>query len=338
MVKVAIIGFGGIAQSHRYAYWYYNKQGVPVRLVAACDTDKSKFDTITKINIPLRGEIINELPFNIYTDWREMLKKEQPDLVDICLPTKFHKDITIEALKMGFSVMCEKPMAETYTQSVEMVNAAEENNQKLMIAHCVRFYPEYEYLQKAISNNIYGKVLSSQFYRYSPIPTWSNDWRQKADKIGSCLYELNIHDVDIIMKIFGEPKSVFCDIKSNTFPYDFAESRLNYKDHNVIVKSAWFSEDAVFSVGYEVVFESGILECKGGTLCFKKHNGEISNIELDDYDGVMGEIKYFVNVLDNSLENEVNPPLDSARTLFIMEMLFESSQHGREIYINNMEV
>lgn len=336
MIKVAIIGFGGIAQAHRYAYWYYNKEGMPVRLVAACDTDKSKFGAMTKINIPLRGEIVNELPFNTYTDWHEMLVKEQPDLVDICLPTSFHKDIAIEVLKMGFSVMCEKPMAETFTQSVEMLNAAEESGKELMIAHCLRFAPEYEYLQKAVDENLYGKLLSATFYRYSPIPTWSNNWRQTADVSGSCLYELNIHDVDIVLKTFGQPESIDCNIKSNVFPYDFAESRLDYKDYTVTVKGAWFREDALFSVGYEIVFENGILEWKEGKLAFKKHSGEVIDIELGDYDGVMGEIKYLVNVLDKNIKNDINPAIDSARTLYIMETLVESSESGRKIYIDNI--
>ena len=55
-----MIGFGGIAQAHRYAYWYFNKAGMPVQLIAACETDPEKFNTVTKINSPLRGEIQNE--------------------------------------------------------------------------------------------------------------------------------------------------------------------------------------------------------------------------------------------------------------------------------------
>ena len=51
MIKVAMIGFGGIAQIHRYAYWLLAQQGVPVKLVAACDRNPDCFKTKTKINL-----------------------------------------------------------------------------------------------------------------------------------------------------------------------------------------------------------------------------------------------------------------------------------------------
>ena len=98
MVKVVLIGFGGIAQLHRYAYWYFNKQGMPVQLVAACDTNPCAFSSMTEINLPLPGQIVNELPFATYTDWQQMLDEQKPDLVDICLPTKFHDTVTTAVL------------------------------------------------------------------------------------------------------------------------------------------------------------------------------------------------------------------------------------------------
>ena len=329
MIKVAMIGFGGIAQAHRYAYWHFNKAGLPVQLIAACDADPEKFKTVTKINIPLRGEIQNELPFTAYSDWREMLEKEKPDLVDICLPTRFHKSVAIEALKLGFHVMCEKPMAESYADCVEMVATAKEAGRHLMIAQCVRFQPEYEYLQKAVSEELYGPHKTSEFYRYSPIPTWSKDkWQVNAGKTGSCLTELNIHDMDVVQAIFGLPEQISCEMQSNVYPYDFADSKFVYPTHNVCIKSAWYDETYTFSAGYRVEFEKGVLGHKSGRVFFTDRAGHTQTIEVEDADGIMGEIRYFVKMLDAQIDNYRNPPEHSAQTIYSLEKCYESADAG----------
>lgn len=331
MLKAVIIGFGGVAQAHRYAYWFHNKQGMSVQLVAACDADPAKFDTMTKINIPLKGEIVNELPFNKYTDWREMLEKEKPDIVDICLPTKFHESISIEAMKMGYNVLCEKPMADNYTQCLNMIEVSKETGKNLMIGQCVRFYPEYEYLQSAVVDGRYGKVLSANFHRFSPIPLWGNNaWREKAGKVGSCLFELNIHDIDVVRWIFGDPKKVSCVLESRVYPYDFADTKMIYKDITVEVNGAWQEEDAVFNAGYDVCFEKGILTLCDGKVVFTSNDGEKTQIEVEDSEGIMGEIKYFVGVLSGDFENTKNTPTDSSKTNYTMEKLFESADKNGE--------
>ena len=329
MVKVAMIGFGGIAQAHRYAYWYFNKAGLPVQLIAACDTDPEKFNTVTKINIPLRGEIKNELPFTAYTDWREMLQTEQPDLVDICLPTPFHKSVAIEALKMGFHVMCEKPMAVSHADCVEMTETAHEVGRHLMIAQCVRFQPEYEYLKKAVDEQLYGALTTAEFFRYSPLPTWSRDkWRADAGKTGSCLAELNIHDIDVVQAIFGLPEKISCELTSNVYPYDLANSQFVYPAYTIAIKSAWYDPSYAFSAGYRAEFENGILEHRDGKVFFTDRNGVVEEITVEDADGVMGEIRYFVEMLDGGLDNDRNPPEHSTQTVYSLEKCYASADEN----------
>lgn len=329
MVKVAMIGFGGIAQAHRYAYWLFNKAGMPVRLIAACDTDPEKFNTVTKINIPLRGEIENELPFTAYSDWKEMLIKEQPDLVDICLPTPFHKAVAIQALEMGFHVMCEKPMAGTYADCLEMVEASQRVGRQLMIAQCVRFQPEYEYLQRAIAERLYGTLIASEFHRYSPLPNWGNSkWREDIGRMGNCLAELNIHDIDVVQAIFGLPQQISCNIQSKVYPHDFAESRFVYPMHTVTIKSAWYDTDYVFNAGYRAEFEKGVLEHREGKVFFTDRAGQTTVIPVEDADGIMGEIRYFVNMLENKTDNLRNPPQQTAWTIYSLEKCYESADAG----------
>jgi len=326
MIKVAMIGFGGIAQLHRYAYWELNREGFPIRLVAACDTDLEKFKKITRINIAV-GEIHDELPFNIYDDYKAMLEKEKPDLVDICLPTKFHELISVEALSMGFSVLCEKPMSEDYESCKRMLNVAKQSKGSLMIAHCVRFQSEYQYLRDVVSKKTYGEAISAEFYRYTGLPDWTNsNWRVSASKSGSCLFDLNIHDIDVVESIWGMPKKLSCKIQNVKYSYDRSESIFYYSDLKVKINSAWLEMGEPFNVGYTVIFENGTLNFENGIVTFIDNLGEKSEIDVFGKDMVTEEIRYFAEVLDNGLINRRNTPDDSARTIYTLEKLFESAE------------
>lgn len=332
MLKVAMIGFGGIAQAHRYAYWDCNRRGLPIQLVAACDTDLEKFKTITKINLPSKGEIVNELPFGQYTDWREMVEKEQPDLVDICLPTKFHEPVATAVLEAGYAVFCEKPMAEDWAQCMRMVNTARKMGKFLMIGQCLRFWPAYEYLQKAVFAKLYGNVLSAEFTRYSPVPMWSKDqWQTRAGKAGSCLAELNIHDIDLVRCIFGNPTRLCCKTQDVVYPYDRADSQFFYEGLTVDIRSAWLGEDTVFNANYKVIFEQGVLTYTEDKVIFTDAAGIAAAIALPDRDGIMGEIEYLAEIFDKQEENHRNPPEESAKTIYTMEKLFESAEQDGKI-------
>ena len=92
MLKAAIIGFGGIAKSHRKGYANLKAQN-KVELVCACDIDPEAFKKRIVTNI---GEEPHELDENIrfYTDLDEMLDREKLDFVDICAPTFLHAELS----------------------------------------------------------------------------------------------------------------------------------------------------------------------------------------------------------------------------------------------------
>ncbi len=331
MLKVAMIGFGGIAQIHRYAYWYHNRQGVPIRLVAACDKDPKKFEEATTINFSV-GTIEDELPFTQYSEWEEMLDKEKPDLVDICLPTKFHEAITVAVLERGYAVLCEKPMAPDYEACGRMLAAAERSGKPLMIGQCVRFYSAYEYLKQLIDEQPYGKVLEAEFCRYSPLPAWSaNAWQQDNKQSGGCLTELNIHDVDVVRWLFGDPYSTSCVLETRKTPEDVVKVRYRYPFGDVAINGGWLDDDEAFTYGYRVRFEGAEIFMKDNAMTLTI-DGVSQPVEWEDGEGIMGEIAYFAKVLSGECENTKNPAVASAQTIKMLEWLHESAaNNGREM-------
>ncbi len=333
MIRVAIIGFGGIAQIHRYAYYYYHKAGMPIQLVAACDNNPAMFDSVTKINIPIPGTIgEDEPPFKKYTDWEKMLDEVKPDLVDICLPTGFHEKVTIAALDRGCSVLCEKPMAGTYDECKRMLEAATRSTGQLMIAHSVRFSPYYIHLYNAVKDGRYGAVTSAAFRRVTPLPNWGPDnWRFKDRRTGSSMAELNIHDFDVMDHIFGYPHRLSCHLESRRTPYDLSSSTFYYDTHTVTVDSEWQDDTGHFCASYQVGFENGTLVYDGKAVTFTDKAGNIQAVEITGLDSVVQEIGHFTQVLLGNIENTLCPPEESAHALYLLEKCFESAENEETI-------
>ena len=93
MLKVALVGVGGISGAHIPAW----EAMEDVELTALCD---------------IRPEQMEKYPDKRrYTDFDEMLAKEEIDILDICLPTYLHADFSVKAMERGINVLCEKPVS-----------------------------------------------------------------------------------------------------------------------------------------------------------------------------------------------------------------------------------
>ena len=130
MLKVGVVGVGGISGAHIPA-WEEIKE---VELVALCDIRQERLD-----NYPAKRH---------YNDFKEMLEKEELDILDICLPTYLHADYAIMAMEKGINVICEKPISLKEEDIERVYSTAKKNNVKFMIAQVLRFWPEYELLKE----------------------------------------------------------------------------------------------------------------------------------------------------------------------------------------------
>src|SRR5690606_60054 len=97
---------------------------------------------------------------------------EKLDLVDLCLPPAIHAPATIDALRAGKHVFCEKPIALKTEEAKKMVKTAASADRLLMIGHVLPFFPEYAFALEAVKRRKYGKLLGGQFKRVIADPTW----------------------------------------------------------------------------------------------------------------------------------------------------------------------
>ncbi len=327
MVKVCLLGYGGIAHVHANGYALLEKAG-KAKLVGVCDINPEVFTKKIAINISDdAGD--HEVAFNKYTDLDEMLEKEQPDVVDVCLPTFLHKEKTLYLLSKGCHVFCEKPMALSYADTQEMLAAAEAAGKKIMIGQCLHFFAEYDYLKELVTSGKYGKPISAFFQRVSAPPIWAwNNWYMDDKLSGGCIQDLHIHDLDICRYLFGEPHTVSCNTKDGFAKWDCAHSSLLFDGGLMAtVIGDWSMPNIPFESSYRVSFEKATVVDKAGAVMVYPVDGEPFDPQLTFVDGYAEEVSYFIDVIAGA-ENVKNLPESAALSIKLIETLRESAAQG----------
>ena len=121
-MKTAIIGMGVISKVHRSVLSEQNKN-----IVAVCDVKAEKASDLPNV------------PF--YTDYKEMLEKEKPDVVHICTPHYLHAEMVIYALEHNINVLCEKPLCMKKEEIARILEAEEKSSAQLGVC----FQNRYKY-------------------------------------------------------------------------------------------------------------------------------------------------------------------------------------------------
>lgn len=145
--KTVIIGCGLMSHNHIRGYLATRR----FEIVAIADFHESAMNEV--------DDIFSIKPRH-YTDAREMLEKEKPDVVSICTWHIGHAEWTIAAAAFRpRAILCEKPMADNIGRAEQMIIACQRNNVKLAIAHQRRFLPAYSLARKFVSEGMVGDVI-----------------------------------------------------------------------------------------------------------------------------------------------------------------------------------
>ena len=121
MLKVGLVGVGGISHSHIDAW----EKMEDAELIAMCDIRPERMEKFTEKKC--------------YTDFDEMLAENEFDVIDICLPTYLHADFAVKAMEKGINVITEKPISLKEEDIDRVYKTAEKNNVKFMVAQVLRF-------------------------------------------------------------------------------------------------------------------------------------------------------------------------------------------------------
>ena len=194
MKKAAVIGLGDIA---------------PIHIGAIAANDEIELCAVCDINPAAKERAPQGIPF--YTDYKEMIQKEKPDCVHICLPHYLHYPVAKEAAEMGVNVFCEKPVALNQAQAAEYVQL-EKDHPELQIGICLqnRLNETTEKLKELIENETYGKVTGirgmvpwARPKEYYDVKPWRGKWKTAG---GGCMINQSVHTLDLLYYLAGPIK------------------------------------------------------------------------------------------------------------------------------------
>ena len=197
---------------------------------------------IIPVNPALKGATV--LGEQSYDDLASALAAAQAqgvdiDLVDVCLPTALHHDVVLRALDAGKHVLVEKPIALGLDEADRMIARAGEAGRTLMVAHVLKFFPEFAFLKQAIDDGRYGRLLGLHLKRVISKPLWGEDnWFGDYERTGAAGIDLHIHDTDYLRYLFGMPDSVHADGMTSPNGYVlYLNTQYGYDSRDVTVSS-----------------------------------------------------------------------------------------------------
>ena len=207
LVKLGIIGVG--SRASLLLIWL--RQIPNLQISCFCDNYPPNFEAAKeKVSPGARG----------YTDYREMLEKEDIDAVVIATPLHEHAPMTIDALKAGIHVFCEKAMAMNIEEANNMVLAREQSGKILQIGHQRMFNLKYQQAYRMIAEGKIGKVTQIRAYWHRnndwrrPVPSPDLErkinWRLYHDYSRGLMTELACHQIQVANQIYNEvPEAVW---------------------------------------------------------------------------------------------------------------------------------
>jgi len=200
IVKIGIIGCGGIANG-KHMPSLSKVDGV--QMIAFCDI------------IPERAQAAKEKfgtpDAKVYTDYKELLKNEEIEVVHVLTPNREHADMTVDALYAGKHVMCEKPMAKTAADAKRMLDAAKETGKKLSIGYQHRQKQASIFAKKYVDEGRLGDIYHANCIavRRRGTPNWGVFLNEEAQG-GGPIIDIATHSLDLTLYLMNnyEPELV----------------------------------------------------------------------------------------------------------------------------------
>ena len=347
-LRIGIIGAGNIRHSHMAGYKALSDE---VEVIAACDIDEKKLTEYCKqYDIP-----------NKYTDFNEMMAKEDLDAVSVCTWNSVHKDATIAALRGGANVICEKPMAMNTEEALEMLKVSKETGKLLQIGFVRRFGNDADALKEYISAGTFGDIYYAKatYLRRSGCPGgWFGD---KSRSGGGPLIDLGVHVIDLVRYLAGSPKAVSAyGATFNNLGPDRASGKKDWQvegnDDPYTVEdftTALIRFDNGFTVSVEASFNLNIKKDVGNIELFGTNAGCTINPDLELFTQIAGrfvnvkpcdsialefnglferEIKGFVDAVNGNAPC-IAPAEDGVELMRIIDAIYESAETGRSVEI-----
>ena len=307
MIKIGIIGLGFMGRTHVAAYQHL-QSALDFKITSVADTDKERADQTATL-----------LEAKAYYSPQDLIDQADINTADICLPTYLHYEYATKALSKGFNLFIEKPLCLNSKDAFSLAKLAEEKKVFSQVGQCIRFWTEYEYLKSVIDGDVYGKVKHIKLRRFSPRPNCGgNNWMLDERFSGGAALDLQIHDADFALYLFGQPEKIKSFANHAGGKYSSIVSELTYKDFTVMTEGSWdYPLSFPFEMSYIAAFEKatvifsslhGLQVCPDdGTVFYPELKKECSaqsdaGGNISDLGGYYNELYYFIDCINKGIK------------------------------------
>src|SRR5215211_9188017 len=209
------------------------------------------------------GKLAKQYNATVYSSFEELLP--HVDVVDICSPTHLHHEMALKAAAAGKHIVCEKPLARTTKQAREILAACQKAGVQLLIAHVVRFFPEYALARSAVAEGQIGKPGVIRLHRGSYRPKKpAGNWFLDEVKSGGILMDLMIHDYDYARWVAGDVETVSARRVTERHleaPVDYGLVILGHRSGALShIAGAWAYPPPTFRTHLEIAGDRGLIE------------------------------------------------------------------------------
>jgi predicted dehydrogenase len=332
MKHIGLVGLGFIGKTHLEAYRHIEN----CQVTAICTRNKVE-----------DFELLHAYNGSFVTDYEYLLRNEEIDVIDICLPTFLHEDYIIKAARAGKHIICEKPLTLTLESADRIIHEVTKNGVKLFVGHVLRFWPEYKAIKMLSETDKLKDIEIVHAKRLGQLPKWS-DWFLHPEKSGGALFDLHLHDIDFVHYLIGEVESVYAVGNKNKYgAWDHVMTTLIFKNKS----KAFVEASQRMTTGYPFTMSLRAQAAKG-TLDFNLIAGEnIENIDKgskqlfyynhegksavtsEKSDAFQNELSYFLNCIDKNQKNTIVPLKDVLYTLKILKSIEESLESGKQVFM-----
>ena len=346
---VAVVGCGRIANG---AHFPALSKLDNVRIKYACDLILEKAEK-AKEKFPKIEQVI--------TDYKVALADPEVEAVFVLTPNFAHYTVTMDALRAGKHVMCEKPVTVSYDLSCEMAAEADKQGKILNIGVCNRYHKSVELLEELNKNGEFGNIyhIYCSFRSFRSIPGLGGAFTDKAQSGGGVLIDWGIHFLDLILYILGDAKlknvtcDAYCEMAKDMKSYkyksmwaedtsdvengvndvdDFITGYIRTDKTSISFNGAWAQ-----NIDQNEMFIDFMGDKKGARLTYGKQfkitDGQTletveSNHEIPDM--YLREDEAFIESIYSGVKNKNN--IDNIlESMKLLDCLYKSAELGKEI-------
>jgi predicted dehydrogenase len=289
-VRIGMVGYKFMGKAHSHAFrdipFFFDTEVVPV-LQAIAGRDEQ--------GVKQAAEKMGWASYE--TDWRRLIERDDIDVIDIVTPNNTHAEIAIAAAKAGKHIICEKPLALTLEQSLEMLDAVKKAGVVHMICHNYRFAPAVQFAKQLIAQGRLGKIYH---IRATFLQDWLMDpdfpliWRLKKEISGSgTLGDIGAHIIDLARFLVGEFSEVVGMMETFIKKRPLGDMDIHLKGR--VESDKWGEVDVDDATAFLARFENGALGVFEATR-FSRGNRAGNRFEIN---GERGSIRWDMENMNN---------------------------------------